>query len=151
MRGTRGTFQDGAQLGDLDRGLEVQRIDLLDGRGEEQVDAGLLGKQLVALEVARVAGQVLGGPKLRRVDEQARHSHVALLVAGPKERQVALVEGAHGGDESDRPARPTRSVELGAQRGDRADGLHATSDSVRSTSASKSGSSCGRCDTIAAR
>src|SRR5207237_695002 len=65
------TFEDGAEVLDLDPGLEAWRVDLFGGRDEENVDAFLLGKPGVALLVAGIAVEILAGAELGRVHEQA--------------------------------------------------------------------------------
>ena len=57
------------------------RVHLLDRRHEQDVDAGLLRDRGVAVEIARVRGEVLVRTELRRVDEQ-RHDDEVRRVAG---------------------------------------------------------------------
>ena len=73
--------------------------------------------------VARVGVEVLGRAELGRVDEQRHHDDVAVLAGAAQQRQVALVEGAHRGDEPDAAARAALGRERLAQLGDGADGL----------------------------
>ena len=84
MAGAGGSLEDRAELGDLHRGLKSRRVHFLRPRREEQVDAGLLGEVHVAVEVSRIARQVLVGPELSWVDEEAGHRHIALAGTGPK-------------------------------------------------------------------
>src|SRR5207245_9888007 len=56
---------------DLDPRLVAGRVDLVGGRDEQEVDAGVLGEAAVALLVARIRVEVGRLGELRRVDEQA--------------------------------------------------------------------------------
>ena len=75
------------------------------------------GERDVAALVARIARQVLGGPELGRVDEEAHDDHVALGAGAPHEAQMALVKGAHRRHEADRAAGlPGRGERVGSSR-----------------------------------
>ena len=124
MAWTRFPLEDLAELADLHRRLKSRRIDLLRAGREEQVDAGLLGEVHVPLEIARIALQVFSGPELRGVDEEACDRHVALAGAGPKERQVSFVEGAHGRHQTDAHRLLARGHERFADARHAADQLH---------------------------
>ena len=78
---------------------------------EGDVDAGRGRLGQVALEVARVLGEILLGAELGRVDEDRQHQAVAAAPALLHQRDVAGVQGAHGGHEGrslDRAARCLR-------------------------------------------
>src|SRR6185312_16338850 len=85
---------------DVDPGLEARRVDLLRGRDEEYVDAGLLRELGVACLVSRVAREVLPLGELGRVDEQACDDELVFFARGPEEREVAFVERTHRRDEA---------------------------------------------------
>ena len=89
------------ELLDLDPGLKAGRVELVHLGREEDVDAGLLGDSGVALLVARVRGEVFVRPELRRIDEEAGDEKVVLGPGRTEEREMAIVEGAHGGDQAD--------------------------------------------------
>ena len=72
--------------------------------GRTGCHAGRLRRRRVACLVARVAGQVLRRPELRRIDEQADDRDVVARRAGRHQRQVAGVERAHGRHQPDRAA-----------------------------------------------
>ena len=99
-------------------------IDLLDGRGEQQIGALGLGQRGVASLVAWVGGEILAGAELGRVDEQRHDDHVGLRARPADQRQVALVERAHRRDQRDALSGRARGGERGAQVGDRADRAH---------------------------
>ncbi len=95
-------FQRFAELADVDPGSESLRVHLL-GRGrEEDVDARLLGELRVARFVPRVPVEVLAGPELGRVDEQAGDDDVVLGAGGLEQREVTRVKCAHRRDQADR-------------------------------------------------
>src|SRR5207302_5516628 len=71
-------LEPSTELLDLDPGLETVRIDLSDVRDEEEVGARRLGHAGVGRLVAWVLVEVLAGPELGRVDEQADDDDVAL-------------------------------------------------------------------------
>ncbi len=68
--------------------------------GEEEVDPFGFEQGTVRVEGARVFGEVLGGTKLGGVDEEGGSHEVAGLPGRLDERQVALMQRAHGGDET---------------------------------------------------
>src|SRR4029077_6621113 len=82
-------------------------------------------------EVARVAREVLVWPELGRIDEEAGNRQVALAGTGPKEREVALVKGAHGRNQTDAPGLLTRTHERLADSGHAAHQLHGRVASAR--------------------
>ena len=76
-------------------------IDFLLGRRKHDV-AGARGKQLaIALQRARILGEILMRRELQRIDENAR-DHDAIAFAGdPHEREMALMQVSHRRDERD--------------------------------------------------
>ena len=113
MARPRRALEPARELLDLDPGLVAGRVELVGGRGEEQVGARLVGRARVALLVARVGGEVVGGVELRRVDEQAHDEDLVLGPGGLKQREVACVEGAHRRHEAGLGRRVERLVQLG--------------------------------------
>jgi hypothetical protein len=103
VTGPEPPFEDRAELGDVDPGLEAGRVHLIGARCEDDVDAFLLRELEVALLVARVAGEVAALGELSRVDEQAHDDGLVLGPRGPEEREVAAVQRTHGRHEPDRP------------------------------------------------
>jgi hypothetical protein len=105
----------------VDRRLGAARVHLLDRGDEQQVAAGLGQQRLVALQVARIAGEILVWPELRRVHEQARRHAIVVRAGAAHEREVAFVQVAHRGHQ-------THAVGRGAapppHLGDRLDGFH---------------------------
>ncbi len=116
----------------VDPGVEAGWVELLGDRGEQQVDAGLLRHRQVGGLVARVAGEVVGGVELGRVDEEGHHHHVAGVARGIQQRPMPGVEGAHGRHQADALAAATRLAEVLAGLGNRSNDPH---DAVASTSA----------------
>ena len=131
--GPRLALEAARHLLDLDPGLEARRVHLLGRRHEDEIDAGLLERAQVARLVARVAVEILAGPELRRVHEDADDDDVALGPRGVDERQMARVQRAHRRDEPDRAL--ARAAERGARLRDRADDLHPAEPAVASESA----------------
>ncbi len=86
------TFEPAPELLDVNPRFVAGGIHLLGRRCEQEVDTRRLGGVRVALLVARIAGEVLGRPKLRGVDEEARDDDVALVAGRRKERNMAGVE-----------------------------------------------------------
>ena len=75
----------------------------------------------VAVLVAGVGVQVLGGAELGGVDEEADDDDVALGSRGAHQRQVPVVEVAH---RRDQPVGARQLAEGGARLGDGRDDLH---------------------------
>ncbi len=108
MPGPRLALEAGRGPLGLDPGREARRVELLDARGEDQVDAGRGGAPLVGREVARIGVEVALLGELRGVHEHARDDDVALGPGGLEEGDVAGVQRAHGRDEAHRRSRPRR-------------------------------------------
>ena len=112
------SFEAAGELLDIDPGLEAGRVELGRVWSEEDVDAGFLGDLRIAFLVARVGREVLVGAELRRVDEEAGDDKVVFGPGRTEEREMALVEGAHGGYEANgsvawlRPQVPDRPGDL---------------------------------------
>src|SRR5262245_15128253 len=136
-------FEDSAEFPDLDPGLEARRIQLLGGRGEEDIDAGFFGEGGVALLFARICSEIFARPELGRVDEQAGDDDLVFLAGGAEEREMALVKGAHRRHETER-----RSARREVKLPDRPDDPHGR---VASARRSYSGSRSGRVERIASR
>ena len=87
----------------LDEGLARQplRIHDLRGRGEHHIDTGRFQRSAILLQSARVVGEILGLVELHRVDEDADHHLLGVAVRLLHQRQVALMQIAHGGHECD--------------------------------------------------
>src|SRR5207247_8732823 len=113
------SLEAGTQLFDLDPGLEAGRVELVCAWCEENVDADLLGEPCVAFLVARVAREILVRPELGRIDEEAGDDDIVLCASCPEEGEVAVVEGAHRGDEPEGSGRFS-----GTELCDRSNELH---------------------------
>jgi hypothetical protein len=97
--------------------------------GEHQVDALGLRQREVPVEVAGIRLEVLPRPELQRVHEQ-RHGHDVLIRPGPPhQREVALVEEPHRGNEPDGPACRARLVARREELAGRRDHVHRASTS----------------------
>ena len=102
------------------RVTELRRIHFRHRRREQKVRA--LGRQhgRVGLFRAGVDRQVLVGAELGGVDEQG-HAGAGGEGPGPAHKgQVALVQGAHGGNQADALAGAAPPADASAQVGDRA-------------------------------
>ena len=98
--------------GDVDRRGEAGRVDHVDRRGEEEVDAGLAELLRVGFEVARVALEVFPGPELGGVDEDGDDDLPGRLARVVDEGEVPGVERPHRRDEA-RCAGPSRARRRG--------------------------------------
>ena len=109
---------------DVDRRREAGRVHHVDGRGEEEVGAGLAELLGVGLKVARVALEVFPRAELLRVDEDRDDDLPGGAARLLDEREVPRVEGAHRRDEGD--ALPLLAVrgDGGAEVGNGCDPLH---------------------------
>ncbi len=98
----RGALERPRDRPDRDDRVEARRVDLLDRRGEDEVDALRLADGEVARLVARVLREVGRDVELARVDEDR---HDGRRVGGPglaHQRAMAVVQPAHRRDEADR-------------------------------------------------
>src|SRR6516162_8151943 len=100
------------------------RVHLGHGRGEDDVGTGFGAHGDVGVERAGVERDVLRVAELQRVHEDAHHDDVALAGRPGDERDVALVERAHGRDEGDVAAGGAGAVELGPTAGGGLDDVH---------------------------
>ena len=88
--------------------------ELVGGRRQHQMGAGLAGQPAVLVEMTGVGGQVLAGSELERVDVNGHRHGVAVGRGTTDQRQVPGVQGPHGQDQSHPLARRPAPVELGA-------------------------------------
>ena len=88
-----------------DAGGEARRIHRLDRRRPDQVDAGFRQSRRVGIECARIAREVLVRGELRGIDEDRDHHAPRAPARQPDQRQVALMQRAHGRHERDVLAR----------------------------------------------
>jgi hypothetical protein len=79
------------------RGGEVRRV-----RGEHHGDTESAEPVDVAVEVPGVGREVLAGPELKRVDEDAHDDHVTSGARFVNEGEVSFVKRSHGRDQPDR-------------------------------------------------
>ena len=82
----------------------------------EQVAAGAGQQGGVAGLVAGIGLEILGRRELGRVDEEAGHHPVGLRLAQAHQRQVSVVQGAHGRHERHALARRCRQAGTAARR-----------------------------------
>ena len=119
MIGPRGAAQILGQVADADMGAEALRIHLGRVGREDEIGAGLGELGEIALFVARVVTEVLARAELDRVHEDG-HDHVVGFALGEgDEGEMAFMQRAHGGHESDRLARLSPSGDVAAQVADR--------------------------------
>ena len=105
-------------------GTGVGRVHLGGFGVKDQCGAGLLAELAVAIEIARVALQILGRTKLRGVHEVGHDNAVVLGRSAHDQALVALVQKSHGGNESDRQAFTLPCAHLLADLGDGSCCLH---------------------------
>ena len=94
--------QFAAQLGHrhLDRRLDTVRVDVLVVRRKNQVHQPLPGQQrLVVRQGARIGVEILAGPELRGIDEDAADDPVGMLARDIHQAQVPPVQIPHGGNQ----------------------------------------------------
>ncbi len=97
----------------LDPGLEAGRIELLGrARGEDEARAGLLALLEIAVEVARVAGEILAGPELGRVDEDGDRHRGRALRGELDQRLVPAVEEPHRRHQPEHAVAPGLGAEI---------------------------------------
>src|SRR6185369_1854719 len=101
VAGTAATTQRQRQIRDPYGGLETGRVHLSCRGGEDDINAAGTGDGTVALQVARVALQVLARAELDRVDEDREHQDVAAGACLAQQRGVTLVQIAHGRHKGD--------------------------------------------------
>ena len=100
MSGTRCAVELVAQALDQHIGLRAGGIHLLRPGREQQVDAQLLQQRSIAFQGARILGQIFRRAELQRIDEDGNRGHVAARLRRAHQRQMAFVQSAHGGHES---------------------------------------------------
>src|SRR5262245_65511207 len=79
----------------LDEGGEAFRIDLLDQRREDEINAEITADFLVALKWPRITAQVFLRAKLCRIDEDRHDNESAIVSSRTDERSMALVQRSH--------------------------------------------------------
>ena len=99
MRGSVEAVSDGWDFYAGARAAEW--VDLFDRGREEEIDALGFEEGAVGVEGAGIAGEVLVGAELSGIDEDGCGDDVALFFGGTDEREMALMEGSHGGDEAE--------------------------------------------------
>jgi len=101
VAGARGSVEAGGDGAGVDEGRIAGRIHGCGGGSEEEVDAGGFQFGAVFVEGARVGGEVFGGTELGGVDEDGDGDGVVLGEGCRDEREMAGVERAHGGNETE--------------------------------------------------
>ena len=92
--------RQGAFDGDMG-GVSV-RVDRRRIRVENQVDIAFTGHHLIAFEIAWVTSEVLALAELGRVDENRQDQQITPYAPFPQQREMALVQIAHGWYERNR-------------------------------------------------
>ena len=93
--------------------------------GEQQVAAGIQQALLIGFQGARVAGEVFVDAELQRIDEDAGHHEVDALTGFFHQGGVAVMQVAHGWDETNALAFATGAGHCGAQLAHRSNCIHA--------------------------
>jgi len=79
----------------------VVKIDIPGFRVDDQICAGSLGLLEISIQSPRVAFEVGRIVVLSRVDEDPHHHAVVVGAGSADETKMAVVEGAHGGNQTD--------------------------------------------------
>ena len=97
MAGARASVKLFAQPLDHHPGHRVvgTRIHLLDRRRKQDLDPFPFQQLAVAIELARISRQILGGSELRGVHKNGYRNRVALRFGSAHQRQVAFMQSAH--------------------------------------------------------
>ncbi len=101
MSRPRRAFKLGRDARHGDGRREAVRIDDLDRGGIEQVAAHRREQLRIARLVPGIGREILARRELGRIDEEAGDHTAGGLFRPAHQRQVALVQGAHGGDQAD--------------------------------------------------
>ena len=104
MSGARPAAQLVLKVDDFDERLVSGRIDFGGIGKKKAVDSLLFEEGPVSVDTPGVFLEILRGPELGRIDEDADNRDVGSLPGFTDETQVSLVEETHGGDEADDPA-----------------------------------------------
>lgn len=111
-------FQLAAEFRHVNDGCHWTRIHLRDFGREKNVDASFLQKRAVAGEVARIAGQILIGAELQRIDKDGNHRHVVFRLRRGNQREMTDMEETHRRYEADGFAGAAKDGDRIAQFGD---------------------------------
>jgi hypothetical protein len=95
MAGSRIAFPAGGGAGHLDHRGGARRVHGLDRRHPDQVAAGGAQLRQVAILVARIAREVLGGGELQRIDEDRRGDGIRFAPRRGNEFDVPRMQCAH--------------------------------------------------------
>ncbi len=106
----------GRPLGRDTRG-EAVRIHHLQVRRPDQVDAGLGQRGKILAQVARIAREVLVRRELRGIDEDRHHDALGAPARQPHQRNMAVMQGAHGWNQGDGGAAAAQVADGAAQGG----------------------------------
>ena len=96
----------------------VGRVHITRRRPVDGVDLRRHQHVRVALPIPGIAVEIFARAELDRIHEHAHHDHVVLGMSGLDQAHVACMQGAHRGDEADRPGLPaprTRPLAHGAR------------------------------------
>src|SRR5439155_11077275 len=119
------------------RQLDAGRVDLVDRRCPDRVDAEPLAYPQVAGLVARISLEILTLAELQRVHEDRDQNEPALRARAADQRRVPVVDRTHRRDEPDSIARSTPGFGGRLQLGSGADQLHRASTSSQATRRSR--------------
>jgi hypothetical protein len=108
----------------VDRYDGWRRVHAVVGRRKEDVHASTLCQLRVFLEGTWVALEVLTGPELQRIDEDAHHHQISATLRFVNQGQMALVQRAHGRHERDPLSIQPRLVRGGDHLLNRVDRAH---------------------------
>jgi hypothetical protein len=126
MSGTKLAAQDVGNFRHFDarRAIRAVRIDLRDLRHEHEIAPRGLEHRRVLSRRARIVREILVGPELHRVHEDARDETLAVPLRGLDETDVPGMQVAHRRHEHDPFARGPPARDVFAHGGDRSGGQH---------------------------
>ncbi len=118
MAWTAGAFQHGGETGNFNERLAIQtlRVDFLNGWRKNIIDFTLVQLFTIFLQRARIAHQIVRSVKLHRVDENADDHHISPRFCLIDQLHMAVVQVAHGGNQSDAFAFLTQTTNMLAQQ-----------------------------------
>ena len=101
VRGTRGSLERGRHRSWIEPDRRCRGVHRRAVGDEQACHLTGLRQVAIAIEVTRVAREILGGPELQRVHEDAHHHDIGELAGAFHQAEMAVVESAHGGHEAD--------------------------------------------------
>ena len=106
MAGTDGAFHALGHRARLNPGVKAGGIDFLGRRRKDRIGARARQPFQILLKGARVAGEILARPELRRIDKDGRRHRGVVGPRPPRQRQMPPVQRPHRRRQPQRTPRP---------------------------------------------